>query len=237
MASADLPMSLAANPVLGHWIRIRSDGIVEVRSGKVELGQGVLTALAQIAAEELDVDVTRVQMIAAATDLSPDEGYTAGSRSIQSSGAALRQVCAEARTIYLDVAAAKLAAAPDELKVEDGQINGPDGSTTTYWELADDTLLDRAASGEAMPKPESDYAVVGTDVARLALPDQLTGRPRYLHDLTLEGQVYGRVVRPPSRGAKLRDVDTDPTLALPGVITVVRDGEFLGVVADREEVA
>jgi CO/xanthine dehydrogenase Mo-binding subunit len=237
MAAAELPESLAANPILGDWVRIRSDGVVQVRSGKVELGQGVLTALAQIAAEELDVDVARVQMVAAATDLSPDEGYTAGSRSIQSSGAALRQVCAEARTIYLDVAAAKLAAAPDELEVEDGQINGPDGSTTSYWELADDTLLDRAATGEATPKPESDYAVVGTDVARLDLPDKLTGRPRYLHDLTLDGQVYGRVVRPPSRGAKLRDVDTGPTLALPGVITVVRDGEFLGVVADREEVA
>ena len=107
MASADLPLSLAANPVLGHWIRIRSDGIVEVRSGKVELGQGVLTALAQIAAEELDVNVTRVQMIAAATDLSPDEGFTAGSLSIQNSGAALRQVCAEARALYLAVAAAR----------------------------------------------------------------------------------------------------------------------------------
>jgi nicotinate dehydrogenase subunit B len=237
MAAPDLPESLAANPILGEWVRIGSDGVVQVRSGKVELGQGVLTALAQIAAEELDVDVERIQMIAAATDLSPDEGYTAGSRSIQSSGAALRQVCAEARTIYLDVAAAKLAAAPDELEVEDGQINGPDGSTTSYWELADDSLLDRAATGAATPKPESDYAVVGTDVARLDLPDKLTGRPRYLHDLTLEGQVYGRVVRPPSRGAKLRDVDTGPTLALPGVITVVRDGEFLGVVADREEVA
>src|ERR1700682_5749433 len=92
-----LPPSLAANPRLGDWVHIGSDGIVEVRSGKVELGQGVLTALAQIAAEELDVDVTRVQMIAATTDLSPDEGFTAGSLSIQNSGAALRQVRGEAR--------------------------------------------------------------------------------------------------------------------------------------------
>ena len=149
MASADLPLSLAANPVLGHWIRIRSDGIVEVRSGKVELGQGVLTALAQIAAEELDVNVTRVQMIAAATDLSPDEGFTAGSLSIQNSGAALRQVCAEARALYLAVAAAKLAATTDELEVADGQINGPDDSATSYWELADDSLLNRPATGDA----------------------------------------------------------------------------------------
>ncbi|OBG21000.1 molybdopterin cofactor-binding domain-containing protein [Mycobacterium sp. 852002-51057_SCH5723018] len=239
----DLPESLAANPVLGEWVRITSDGVIEVRSGKVELGQGVLTALAQIAAEELDVDVDRVRMIAAATDRSPDEGFTAGSRSIQQSGAALRQACAEARAIYLDAAAAKLAVAPDELDVADGDIIGPGGPeklATSYWELADDTLLDRPADGEAAPKPESDYAVVGTAVARLDLPDKLTGRPRFLHDLELDGQLYGRVVRPPSRGAKLRDpdaLDTRPTLALPGVITVVRDGEFLGVVADREEVA
>ena len=237
MASADLPLSLASNPVLGQWIRVRSDGIVEVRSGKVELGQGVLTALAQIAAEELDVNVTRVQMIAAATDLSPDEGFTAGSLSIQNSGAALRQVCAEARALYLAVAAAKLAVTPDELEVADGQINAPDDSATSYWEFADDSLLDRTATGDATPKAESDYQVVGTNVARLDLPDKLTGRPRYLHDLVLDGQVYGRIVRPPSRGARLRDVDTAPTRALPGVITVVRDGDFLGAVAEREEVA
>lgn len=237
MASADLPLSLASNPVLGQWIRVRSDGIVEVRSGKVELGQGVLTALAQIAAEELDVNVTRVQMIAAATDLSPDEGFTAGSLSIQNSGAALRQVCAEARALYLAVAAAKLAVTPDELEVADGQINAPDDSATSYWELADDSLLDRTATGEATPKAEWDYGVVGTNLARLDLPDKLSGRPRYLHDLVLDGQVYGRVVRPPSRGARLRDVDTAPTRALPGVITVVRDGDFLGAVAEREEVA
>ena len=237
MAAADLPLSLAANPVLANWIRIRSDGVVEVRSGKVELGQGVLTALAQIAAEELDVDVTRVQMIAAATDLSPDEGFTAGSLSIQLSGAALRQACAEARAIYLDVAAAKLAVAPDELDVADGEITGPHHLSTSYWELADDMLLDREATGEAAPKPESGYRLVGTALARLDLPDKLTGRPSYLHDLALDGQLYGRVVRPPSRGATLRHIDTKPVEALPDVVAVVRDGEFLAVLAEREEVA
>src|SRR5690242_23213 len=153
----DLPESLAANPILGNWVRIGSDGVVEVRSGKVELGQGVLTALAQIAAEELDVDVARVQMIAAATDLSPDEGFTAGSLSIQLSGAALRQACADVRAIYLDVAAAKLAVAPDELDVADGEITGPHNQSTSYWELADDLLLEREATGDAAPKPESGY--------------------------------------------------------------------------------
>ena len=102
MTTEALPPTLAANPRLGNWLRISSDGIVEIRSGKVELGQGVLTALAQVAAEELDVDVARIEMTAATTDLSPDEGLTAGSLSIQQSGAALRQVCAEVRDIYVE---------------------------------------------------------------------------------------------------------------------------------------
>ncbi|MEE6178684.1 xanthine dehydrogenase family protein molybdopterin-binding subunit [Mycobacterium sp. 050134] len=237
MAAAEVSPSLADNPVLGGWVRIGSDGVVEVRSGKVELGQGVLTALAQIAAEELDVDLSRIRMVAAATDVSPDEGFTAGSRSIQHSGAALRQVCAEARAIYLEAAAAKLAVGVDELGVLDGQITGPDGVATSYWELADDSLLDREVTGEVAPKPEAGYAIVGTDAARLDLPDKLAGRPRYVHDLVLDGQRYGRVVRPPSRGATLRGVDTGPARALPGVVAVVRDGDFLGVVAEREEVA
>jgi len=117
-----LPPTLAANPRLGNWLRISSDGAVEIRSGKVELGQGVLTALAQVAAEELDVDVARIKMTAATTDLSPDEGLTAGSLSIQHSGAALRQVCAEVRDIYIGIAAEKLAVPKEELTIDDGQI-------------------------------------------------------------------------------------------------------------------
>src|ERR1700753_2723464 len=113
MPGPELPPSLAANPVLARWVRVRSDGIVEVRSGKVELGQGVLTALAQIAADELDVDVTRIQMGPAARV------------SMQHSTAAQDQVCAEGRRLYLEVAAAKLAATTEELDVADGQITGP----------------------------------------------------------------------------------------------------------------
>ncbi len=231
----ELPPSLAANPRLGDWLRVLRSGVVEVRPGKVELGQGVLTALAQVAAEELDVGVARVRVTAAATGASPDEGYTAGSLSIQHSGSALRLVCAEARGLYLDVAAARLGVAESKLTVADGQILAPDGRSTSYWELADDALLDRAASGRYQPKPVSAYHVVGTSVPRLDLPDKLAGRPRFVHDLSPDGLCYGRIVRPPSRGATLAGLDTTATLALPGVLTVVRDGSFLGVVAEREE--
>ncbi|HEU5391049.1 MAG TPA: molybdopterin cofactor-binding domain-containing protein [Streptosporangiaceae bacterium] len=235
--SVPLPPSLAANPRLGAWLRVRPGGVVEVRPGKVELGQGVLTALAQVAAEELDVSVTRVRVLPAATGLSPDEGYTAGSMSIQYSGAALRLVCAEARGRYLAAAAARLGVAQDKLTVADGEFGAPDGRATSYWELADDGLLDRPATGGYPPKPVSAYRIVGTSVPRLDLPDKLTGRPRYAHDLALDGLCYGRVVRPPTRGATLTGLDETAALALPGVLTVVRDGSFLGVVAEREEVA
>jgi CO/xanthine dehydrogenase Mo-binding subunit len=232
-----LPPSLAANPRLGDWLRVLPAGAVEVRPGKVELGQGVVTALSQVAAEELDIGVERVRMIPAATGTSPDEGYTAGSLSIQHSGSAVRLACAEARGLYLGAAAARLGVAESKLTVADGQILAPDGRSTSYWELADDALLDRAASGEYPPKPASAYHVVGTSVPRLDLPDKLTGRPRFVHDLSPEGLLYGRVVRPPSRGATLAGLDPTATLALPGVLTVVRDGSFLGVVAEREETA
>jgi CO/xanthine dehydrogenase Mo-binding subunit len=245
--SGALPPALAANPRLGAWLRVRPDGaveeggaeggVVEVWPGKVELGQGVLTALAQIAAEELDVGLGQVRMIPAVTGLSPDEGYTAGSMSIQYSGAALRLVCAEARALYLAAAAARLGVGEDKLTVADGEFLAPDGRAVSYWELADDGLLDRPATGGYPPKPTSAYRVVGTSVPRLDLPDKLTGRPRYAHDLAPDGLCYGRVVRPPARGATLTGLDQAAAVALPGVLAVVRDGSFLGVVAEREEVA
>ena len=232
-----LPPSLVANPRLGDWLRVLPGGVVEVRSGKVELGQGVLTALAQVAAEELDVDVARVRMVAAVTGISPNEGFTAGSMSIQHSGAALRVACAEARAIYLGAAAGRWDVPANVLTVQDGTIAAPDGRTTSYWELADDGLLDRLATGLAEPKAVSDYRIVGTSVPRVDLPDKLAPRPRFVHDMTLDGMLYGRVVRPPSRGATLLDVGAEPAMALAGVVTVVRDGSFLGVIAEREEVA
>lgn len=234
---AELPPTLIANPRLGSWLRVLPSGVVEVRSGKVELGQGVVTALAQIVAEELDVPIDRVRMRPAATDTSPDEGYTAGSLSIQHSGAALRLVCAQARAIYLAAAAQRFAVPPDELGVVEGAIVSADGRSTSYWELADDALLDHDATGSHPPKDASGYRIVGANVQRLDLRDKLTGKPRYIHDFAPEGLCFGRVVRPPSRGATLVAVDTDSILAIPGVLAVARDGEFLGVVAEREEVA
>ena len=137
MTVVPLPPSLARNRRLDRWIEIRADGVVEVRTGKVEIGQGITSALAQIAADELDVDYGRIQMIAADTIRSPNEGVTAGSRSTVESGSALGQACAEVRHAFLQAAATKLDADIGELFVRDGTIHRrASNQSTTYWELA-----------------------------------------------------------------------------------------------------
>jgi CO/xanthine dehydrogenase Mo-binding subunit len=144
--------SLAANPILSSWIRILPEGHVTVSPGKVEIGQGIVTALAQIAADELDLELARVQMIRASTAGSPNEGVTSGSLSVQQSGRAIRQACAEIRQIFLAAAAERLGVGTDVLDIVDGTISGPGNISTSYWELAGEVSLDRHATPGAVPK-------------------------------------------------------------------------------------
>jgi CO/xanthine dehydrogenase Mo-binding subunit len=129
-----LPVSLAANPVLSSWVRVSSEGQVMISPGKVEIGQGIVTALAQIAADELDVDISRVHMIRPSTAASPNEGVTSGSLSVQQSGRAIRHACAEIRQIFLDAASDRLGVRSNALDVKDGTISGPGNVSTSYWE-------------------------------------------------------------------------------------------------------
>ena len=230
------PGSLEKNPRLSQWLRVRPDGTVSVFSGKVELGQGILTALAQIAAEELGVALERIRMVPAETAVSPDEGVTSGSLSIQDSGSALRRACAHARALLLERAAQRLGVALEELNVEDGSVRTA-GRGTSYWECADDALFDREVDASVSPKPPGDYRVVGRNAARLDLPDKIAGRPRFIQDLNLPGMLYGRVVRPPRGFSRLVSLDEGKVRSMPGVMGVVRDGGFLGVITEREELA
>src|SRR5580692_12723393 len=141
-----LPVSLAANPVLSSWIRFSREGQVTISPGKVEIGQGIVTALAQIAADELDVDIGRVRLVRATTAASPNEGVTSGSLSIQHSGRALRHACAEIRQIFLAAASERLGVETGVLQIEDGTISGPGNVRTSYWELAGEISLDRDAT-------------------------------------------------------------------------------------------
>lgn len=224
-----LPRSLAANPRLTTWLSFDAPGTVSVRVGKVELGQGIATAMASIAAFELDVALERVRMVPASTSAGPNEGTTAGSMSVQESGASLRQVCAEARAVFVAAATSKLDA---DVSIVNGTLTTAGGQSVTYWDLDTTTLLDRDAEGIARPKAPERVA----SPSRIDLPDKVFGRPRYVHDLRLPDQLYGRVVRLPTVGAVLTDVDESVVASLPDVV-VVRDGSFLGVVAAREEIA
>ena len=231
-ASAALPGSLAANPVLARWLDFGRDGEVTVRSGKVEYGQGIWTALAQVAAEELQVNLARVRMAPVSTSTSPDEGFTAGSRSVQDSGSALRQACAQARELLLEAAAIRLAVSQGALSVTDGQILAAGRPTgLSYWSLASPGTLDRAAGDLVPPRPPGEWTVAGRPAPRLDLPDKVTGRPRFVHDLVLPGMLFGRVVRPPSAAAQLSEL---PDIRLGHGDLLVRDGSFVGVVASTD---
>jgi CO/xanthine dehydrogenase Mo-binding subunit len=157
-----LPVSLAANPVLSSWVRFSPEGRAMVSPGKVEIGQGIVTALAQIAADELDIDIGRVQMVRASTTRSPNEGVTSGSLSIQQSGRALRYVCAEIRQIFLGAASDRLGVGIDALDISDGIISGPGNVRTSYWELAGEVSLDRDATPGATPKSSTQRTVAGS---------------------------------------------------------------------------
>jgi CO/xanthine dehydrogenase Mo-binding subunit len=224
-----LPKDLAANPVLARWIRVGPDGRFDLRVGKVELGQGILTALAQLAADELGADLGNVRMLGADTAAGPDEGITAGSMSISTCGPALRAVAANVRALFVTAAARAWRVDPSTVTVHSGRFTGPEGQRSSYGELAGAVDLEVPADPAVPTTTAARFA--GTDAPRLDLPDKVAGRPRYVQDLRLPGQWFARVLRPPSPGARLRDVDHE--VAGDG-ITVVRDGSFLAVAGPDE---
>jgi CO/xanthine dehydrogenase Mo-binding subunit len=234
---ARLPGSLQTNRRLDSWLRINADGTATVFTGKIELGQGILTALRQIAAEELDLPLDRITMISGDTGRTPNEGQTAGSQSVENSGTALRMAGAEARAIMVDLAAKRLGVTADQLGVADGVISAPDGRKVAYGELAGEADFKREATAKVAPKSPASHRIVGKSIPRYDIPAKVTGGQAFVQDIRLPGMVHGRVVRPPRYDSSLERFDEAAAKALPGVIAVVRDGSFLGVVAEREEQA
>ena len=222
---------------LDDWIAIGTDGTVTAFSGKVELGTGVRTALAQIVAEELDVPLERVRMVMGDTELTPDEGYTAGSMTISSSGTALRQAAAEARRAMLEMASERLDASVEELSVRDGAISvehDPERAVT-YAELMGGKRFDLPVTDQAPLKPPETYLIVGTSAPREDLPRKVAGQPGFIHDVRVPGMLHARAVRPLNPAAKLVAVDESSVKDMPGLVKVVQRGDFIGVVAEREE--
>ena len=224
---------------LDSWLRIEADGGIVVRTGKVELGTGTQTALAQIVAEELDVPLDQIRMVMGDTAQTPDEGYTAGSMTLQNTGAALRRAAATARQALLEAACDRLDAAVQELRVEAGRVtmsHHPDRSIT-YAELLGGRPFEREVREDAPVKPPETYRVVGVSAGRTDLEAKLTGRPSFVQDVRLPGMLHGRVVYPPGPGARLRGLDENSVAGVPGLVRVVWQGSFVGVVAEREEQA
>ncbi len=229
-----LPFSLTSNRQLSSWIRFSADGTVVVTPGKVEIGQGIVTALAQIAADELDVDLARVRMQPATTASSPNEGVTSGSLSVQHSGLAIRHVSAQIRRMFLSAAADRLGVAFDTLAIADGVISGPGNLQTSYWELADDVSLDRPAAGDVTPKSSATRSLTGHSAERLDIPDKVFARRRFIHDQTWPGLLHGRVLRSDKASAELLRLEDGHARAIDGLIAIVRDGNFAGVVSETE---
>jgi len=234
--NAPLPGILKDNPRLDRWLAFPVQGQVTVLTGRVELGQGVLTAMAQIASDELDVALARIAIHSGDTETTPNEGYTAGSMSIQAGGVALRQACADVRALFMAAAANRLGCGPDELSVRDGAIlrNGA-GTGEDYWTLAPRVNLAVEATGDGAAKPVSDFVAIGANTPRLDLPDKVFGAPTFIHDMTLPGMRHARVVRQPSRGASIATIDEAAIMrAAKAPVTLVRNGNFLAVVGDDE---
>ena len=235
-ARGPLP-ALVKNPHIGAWLELDAEGRVTVFAGKVEFGQGIRTAQAQLVAHELDVSVSCVTVASVETHRSPDEGVTSGSRSIEEANEGLRIAAAHLRAALCRRAAERLSIAVDDVSVDHGDVVAPDGRRVSYADLASPSLAQELIDGDAQLRSVGGDTVLGASVQRLDLPAKVAGRPVFVQDMELPGMLHGRVLRPPSVNARLADLDHRSVRAMPGVRCIVRDGSFVGVVAEREEEA
>src|SRR5882724_9681598 len=225
------------------FIQIAADGTVTAFNGHVDLGTGIRTALGQIVAEELDVSFARVVVVLGDTSRVPNQGATIASETIQITAVPLRKAAAQARQFLLTRAAERLELAPEELSIEDGLIRGKDNRSISYGELIADDAIRLELADDVPVKAVEGYSIVGQSVPRVDLPAKATGEPVYVHDVRVPGMLHGRVVRPPYAGVdagpfvgtSLIAVDEASVQDIPGLVAVVRIGDFVGVVAEREE--
>jgi CO/xanthine dehydrogenase Mo-binding subunit len=228
-----LPGSLKVEPYLDGWIRIDASGLVRVMTGKAELGQGIKTALLQLAATELVLPPERITMVTADTMQTANEGYTSGSHSMQDSGTAIRHAAAQTRVILLQRAAEHFGVAADALQIADGRISYGSASIA-YGELVGDGLTHVQANPQSRFEGDGPTRMIGKSLPRIDLPGKVSGGMAYVQDLRLPGMVHARMVRPISPDARLNALDATAVEQMPGVLKVVRDGRFIGVLAEQE---
>jgi nicotinate dehydrogenase subunit B len=244
--SLHTPLSAQQRPVVAGppdakqidtWLAIHADNTATVYIGFAELGQGTSTALPQVAAEELDLDMSQIKTVGLDTHVTPNQGGTYSSASISRGGPQLRTAAAEARAALLDLAAKRLGVPVAQLSVAKGVVTGG-GKSVTYGELVGGRLFNLAFTGKATPKATSEYKLVGTKHPRRDMPDKVAARYTYVQHVRLPGMLHARIIRPRGQraygaGAKLLAVDESTIANIPGA-RVIRKGDFLGVVAETE---
>ena len=244
---ATLPSGDIDPTSLDSWLAITPDGYVTFYTSKVEIGTGTITALAQIVAEELDVPFDKIKMDSGDTSRTIEQGSTVGSRTIERAGPQVRQAAAAARQELLKLAAARLHAPVEKLTVADGVVSvaGDASRKTSYGELiggkkfntritATGTGWDMKVAPEVKAKNPKDYKVVGKAIRRTDLPTKVTGEHDYIHNVRVPGMLHGRVVRPPVINTEPVSIDQESIRGIPGVMMIVREGKFVGVVAKTE---
>lgn len=238
-SAQSLPRSLSAAPRIDSWLQVLQDGRIRVLTGKMELGQGIRTAIAQVAAEELNTSPNRVEVHLAETDVTPNEGYTAGSASIEQSAMSVRYAAASAGKILLRRASEKLGLPASELRLEEAAVQSLDGERRLgFFEILDGAQIQETARADAPLKEKAQHRWVGKPVPRADIELMARGQQIYVQDLRFPGMVHARVIRPARYGAKLLECDESALLdTVTGVLELVRDGSFLAVVAEEEHQA
>lgn len=231
-----LPRSLERHPKINAWLEVLEDGRVRVFTGKIELGQGIRTAIAQVAAEELDMDPDRVEVYLAETGRTPDEGYTAGSGSIENSAMSVRYAAAAGREKLLELAAQKLNTHTDQLTLKDGLISTSDGdSRLTFAEVLEGAQIEDEVRLPIALKPKEQYRWVGKAIPRKDIEHMARGEQVYVHDLRFPGMVHARVVHPKTYQSQLLEFDQEKLKkSISGLLKIVINGNFLGVIAEEE---
>mgnify|MGYP001627182750 CR=1 FL=1 len=224
----------AGDDVIDSWIRLDAEGHVTVLTGKQELGQGIRITLLQMAAEELDVPLEICHIINGDTSQTANEGYTAGSNSVESSGKTIRQAAAEARLLMIRLAAAQWDKKEEDLTVSNGTIKALSGEEISYWELLKGKQLTGTITGEALLKAPDTHKLVGKSIQRREILHLVKGNTHFVHDLRLPGMVHARICHPPTYHSRLVSLDREEVLKIPGVLELVVDGGFVGIIAKRE---
>ncbi|MDH5381469.1 MAG: molybdopterin-dependent oxidoreductase, partial [Cyclobacteriaceae bacterium] len=230
-----LPLNYPVKPnqnQVDAWIRVYENGLVEVLTGKIELGQGIRTAVSQMAAEELNTSIDKIRVSMAETGYSPAEGYTAGSRSIETSAMSVRNAAATARVKLLRLASDKFGIELDKLKIADGEIVTPK-EKLSFFDLLEGKQIEDTIEENPPLFADSVRKYVGQPIPRKDIEKMVRGKLEYVHDLRFTGMLHARIVRPPAYKAELSSFDEDILKNEPG-LNIIRKGSFLAVVCEDE---